>query len=56
MHVGVVFGVISLGGKYAILLGAFRREMLMSWLSSVLSSVMKRIAELQISEGERKEM
>ncbi len=51
MQVGVTPGATSFGGKYAILLGASEIGMQMSWLSRVESSVIKRIEELQISDG-----
>ena len=56
MQVGVAPEAICFGGKYASLLGALDLNMQMSWLSSGESSVMKRIEELQISEGASVEM
>ena len=56
MQVGVAPEAICFGGKYANLLGALDLNMQMSWLSSSESSVMKRIEELQISEGASVEM
>ena len=56
MQVGVAPEAICFGGKYTSLLGALDLNMQMSWLSSGESSVIKRIEELQISEGASVEM
>ena len=56
MQMGVAPEAICFGGKYANLLGALDLNMQMSLLSSSESSVIKRIEELQISEGASVEM
>ncbi len=59
IEVGGMNSLMVLGGKYAILLGAISASMQTSseiGLSDGVLSVMKRIEQLQISEGASEQM